>query len=227
VARVEVQPLRLAELELPEWHPEGPGSCVLLGFLVRDGGQRFLVDTGVGAHPVIDKLYRPRRADLLAALREIGVEREQVSAIVNSHLHFDHCGNNPLFPGVPTFVQHDELEASREPHYTILEHVDFEDARHQRVHGRTSLSAHVELIPTPGHTPGHQSVLVDADGGRELIVAQAAYSADEFESWRSGEAEVPEGHWSPLAYRESLRELHALRPRRAYFSHDAAVWRAG
>lgn len=218
-------PLALAELELPAEHPEGPGRCTVFGFLIRDPDLTILVDTGVGVgSELIDRLYHPTRYDLRGALRAAGCEPGEIDALVNSHLHFDHCGNNRLFAGAPIFVQASEFEASRSPHHTWREWVDFAGARYVLVRGEHALSPHVSLVPSPGHTPGHQSVLVSFPSGPQLIVAQAAYTAPEFESSRGGAVPVPVGTWSEPAYRESLRRLHHLGARYAYFSHDAQVW---
>jgi glyoxylase-like metal-dependent hydrolase (beta-lactamase superfamily II) len=224
---VEIIPIRVAELELPETHPEGPGSCEVFAFLVRDGDTRFLVDTGVGeGNTVIETLYKPRRSDLVAALGRLGVEPRALSALVNSHLHFDHCGNNRQFPGVPIFVQEEEYDAASAAHYTVPGWVHFAGAAYRRVRGRRRLSPRVELIPSPGHTPGHQSVLVETARGTELVVAQAAYSAAEFASFGSRASAGRPDAWSPEVYVESLAHLHALQPVRAFFSHDSASWSA-
>jgi N-acyl homoserine lactone hydrolase len=225
VSEPEIVPLRVAELELPETHPEGPGPCEIFAFLVRDGEARFLVDTGVGeGSALIDRLYRPHRIDLLAALRELGSAASTLTAVVNSHLHFDHCGNNRLFPGIPIFVQEDEYEASSAAHYTVPAWVHFEDADYRKVRGRHRLSPHVELIPTPGHTPGHQSVLVETRRGSELVVAQAAYTQSEFASFGTGNRTGRADAWSLERYAASLGRLHSLQPVRAFFSHDSAAW---
>lgn len=221
----EIAPLKLAQVELPESHPRGPGACEVFGFLVRDAGACVLVDTGVGeGNGLIDHLYKPCRADLLVALSGVGVSPEQVSAIVNSHLHFDHCGNNRLFPGVSIFVQEAEFEAAQAPHYTVRDWVEFPGSRYELVRGRRFISAHIELIPTPGHTPGHQSVVVHSNAGAELIVAQAAYAASEFESFRRGKGRVAEDAWGSKIYIDSLSTLYQVGAQRAFFSHDPAVW---
>ena len=98
---IDIEPLRLAQVELPDFHPEAPGFDAIYGFLVREGSDCILVDTGIGTgSPLIDRLYKPDRVELSVALAEVGSSLDQVTAIVNSHLHFDHCGNNSLFPGI-------------------------------------------------------------------------------------------------------------------------------
>ncbi|MCG8590217.1 MAG: N-acyl homoserine lactonase family protein, partial [Proteobacteria bacterium] len=217
--------LQLAQVELPDFHPLAPGSDQIFGFLIRDGEDRVLVDTGVGAdNPLIEKLYRPRRVELAHALARAGASLEQVTAIVNSHLHFDHCGNNSLFPGIPIFVQEAELEAARQPHYTVAEWVDFPDANYRPVRGRHAISTHLELLPTPGHTPGHQSLLVHSAGDPDIVVAQAAHTGAEFDRFLTDGFEAPEGHWSGESYVRSLATLRDCQPRRAFFSHDPLVW---
>jgi glyoxylase-like metal-dependent hydrolase (beta-lactamase superfamily II) len=147
--------------------------------------------------------------------------------VANSHLHFDHCGNNVLFPDVPIFVQEAELEAASQPAYTVPEWVDFPGASYRPIRGRHAISEHLDLVPTPGHTPGHQSLMVRSRSGLEIVVAQAAYTAGEFDDLVSSETEAPDAHWSPATYLRSLAALQQSRPRRAFFSHDPLVWEPG
>jgi len=65
---------------------------------------------------------------------------------------------------VPIRVQRTEREAAREPDYTIAEWVEFEGAAYEELDGPAEIAEDVRVLPTPGHTPGHQSVLVDGDG---------------------------------------------------------------
>lgn len=233
---VEILQLRLAELELPDSHPEGPGRDTVHGFLVRDRDACVLVDTGVGVGSVlIERLYQPRRIELSAALAEAGASLSEITAVVNSHLHFDHCGNNRLFPGVPIFVQEAELEAARRPHYTVPDWVFFPGTNYVPVRGTHPLSEHLEIVPTPGHTPGHQSLVVRSPKRTEIIAAQAAYTAAEFQLFRErleGRS-VPafdrciasNATWSAESYLNSLETIERLRPDRALFSHDDTVWK--
>lgn len=233
---VGLHQLRLASFELPDFHPEAPGTDTVYGFLIRDRDACILVDTGLGTgNALIDHLYKPRRIELADALAEAGGSVREITAVVNTHLHFDHCGNNRLFPGVPIFVQAAELEAARRAQYTIPEWVHFSGANYVPVPGSYPLSESVELLATPGHTPGHQSVLVRSQGRVDVIVGQAAYTAAEFQSFcrhRNGEP-APElqrfiesnATWSAGAYVASLAALQQVRPDRAFFSHDELVWK--
>ncbi|TME63731.1 MAG: MBL fold metallo-hydrolase, partial [Chloroflexi bacterium] len=170
-----------------------------------------LVDTGVGAgNDWVDESYRPVRRDIRDALTAADLEPEDVRAIVNTHLHFDHCGQNRAFPGVPVVTQRRELDAAREPGHTIGEWVDFPGVAHAPVDGDGEIADGVSVLATPGHTVGHQSVTVRTGDGLVLIVGQAAQDA---RSFATGEADA------------SVRRLRELNADRIHFSHDRAVLR--
>src|SRR5919201_1821893 len=105
-----------------------------------------------------------------------------VVCVINTHLHFDHCGGNRLFAGTPTHVQRVEREAAREPDYTIPEWVEFDGATYVEHDGEAEIVPGVRVLPTPGHTPGHQSVLVDTDDGLVVVAGDVAYRWDEFDA---------------------------------------------
>jgi glyoxylase-like metal-dependent hydrolase (beta-lactamase superfamily II) len=114
--------------------------------------------------------------------------------------------------------------------------VDFPGANYVPVHGAHSLSEHVQLLPTPGHTPGHQSLLVHSQGRIDVIVGQAAYTAAEFRLFcehRHEDAAAlhrcieSNATWSREAYVASVEALERVRADRAFFSHDARVWERG
>ncbi|MCH8244427.1 MBL fold metallo-hydrolase, partial [Patescibacteria group bacterium] len=91
--------------------------------------------TGVGdGHAGIEKLYAPQRRSLKDELAARGVAVEDVTAVINTHLHFDHCGENRLFPDTPIHVQRVEHEAAQEPLYTIPGWIDFQGAQYE-LHG--------------------------------------------------------------------------------------------
>jgi N-acyl homoserine lactone hydrolase len=83
-----------------------------LGYVVRHPHGTLLLDTGMGSAPDVDAHYRPRRVPLPAALVHAGTTLDDVDYLTNCHLHFDHCGGNPLLDGRPVFVQATELHAA-------------------------------------------------------------------------------------------------------------------
>jgi N-acyl homoserine lactone hydrolase len=66
--------------------------------------------------------------------------------VINTHLHFDHCGGNRLFPGVPIYVQRSEREAARRPDYTIPEWVEFEGATYEELDGPAEIESERRLL---------------------------------------------------------------------------------
>jgi N-acyl homoserine lactone hydrolase len=76
-----------------------------------------------------------------------------IDIVVNTHLHFDHCGGNHLFAGRPIYVQGRELDDARsEDDYTIREWVEAPGVRYVPVDGELELLPGLRLVPAPGHT---------------------------------------------------------------------------
>ncbi len=209
----------LAEIDqLPESHPLAGQECRVYGYLIKHPDGAIVVDSGIGSgNSFIEDSYKPTLHSINEALVPHGVDLRDVAALVNSHLHFDHCGNNKLFVGVPTYVQRSEVEAARQPQYTVSNWFDFPGAQLRLVDGELEIVAGVRLIPTLGHTPGHQSVLVEAQEERVLICAQAAYSAQEYRA--GGDAREAETGLEEQ-YISSIRYLRGLHPSTVFFSHD-------
>jgi N-acyl homoserine lactone hydrolase len=195
-----------------------------LGYLVDHPDGPLLFDTGMGAHPEVDAHYRPHRIELPAALAALGVQVSDLRLAANCHLHFDHCGGNPLLRGIPVFVQTPELRAARQvPDYTLPELI--EDTLFEQVTGPVEVLPGVFLMPTPGHTEGHQSLIVRRPDGAVIAAGQShdtatQYAADQL-AWRARR----EGHGEPLpAIPEWIGVLQQLDPRMVYFAHDRSVW---
>jgi N-acyl homoserine lactone hydrolase len=197
-----------------------------LAYLVPLPDGMLLLDTGMGSHPVVDARYRPVRLPLAQALSDAGVGFNDVRHVANCHLHFDHCGGNPLLAGRPIYVQQTELaEARTVDRYTLPELVDFDGARYEQLDGESQIAANVWLIPTPGHTPGHQSLVVRCSDGTVVLAGQArdqatAFAGDQL-AWRAR----AEGVGPPLPdYPRWMERLMEFDPRRVLFAHDQSVW---
>ncbi len=198
----------------------------VLGYVVDHPQGVLLVDTGMGQHPQIDEHYRPRRTGLEAALETVGTSLAQVTLVVNCHLHFDHCGGNPELAGRPVFVQSVELEAAHEENYTLPHLVDAPGMRYEELSGEAEVLPGVRIIPTPGHTDGHQSVVVlQGDGSVVVIAGQSHDTASDYSSDALAVRAANEGHPPPLPKPGHwMRHLTGLSPRLVYFAHDHAVW---
>ena len=160
-----------------------------------------LVDTGmIDSTPELDQEWEP-------VPHPENVPRDAV-CVINTHLHFDHCGGNRLFPGVPIHVQARELaDARADDDYTIPEWVDFEGAAYVEHDGEAEVLPGVRLLPTPGHTRGHQSVLVDTPDGLIVLGGDVAYT---FRELGSG---ATEGQRRVLALAAPTWLAHAERPK--------------
>jgi glyoxylase-like metal-dependent hydrolase (beta-lactamase superfamily II) len=189
-------------------------------YLVLTGSDVLLIDTGVGeGNDHIESRFEPRRTPITEELERFGIAATDVTMVVNSHLHFDHCGNNRLFSNAEIFVQEKELEIARAIVYTVLKWFDYGGARLNPVSGDVQISTGITLLSTPGHTPGHQSVLVETTNGNVLIAAQAAFSADEYQ--RGGDAAEQAHEGLEEQYLQSISRLKSVSAETVYFSHDA------
>jgi N-acyl homoserine lactone hydrolase len=164
--------------------------------------------------------------DLADALAQCGIDHRDVVAVVNSHLHFDHCGQNPSFYGldVPVYVQTAEVEAAKELYYTDPDWAAVPLAQLRCVNGDEALAAGIRLLATPGHTSGHQSVLVEGGDDVAVIAAQSVWSATEFASQKPNESNVEDLSLFQAA-EDSICRLRSLSPSVAYFSHDSELYR--
>ncbi|MGA7758604.1 MAG: MBL fold metallo-hydrolase, partial [Ilumatobacteraceae bacterium] len=101
--------------ELPWARPTFP----VYAFLVEHPHGPVLIDTGVGlGNEIIDRMYSPVHHDLDAALANHRLTTADITTVITSHLHFDHCGQNNRFVHARVLVQRAEVEAAREPLYT-------------------------------------------------------------------------------------------------------------
>lgn len=201
----------------------------VLAYLVRHEAGLLLFDTGIGAaDPGTEAHYRPRRRELASALADAGVRLSDIALVVNCHLHFDHCGGNRLLGGTPILVQRTELAAARQEGYTFGELVDFPGAAYQELTGEAEVWPGVWIVPTPGHTEGHQSLVVRRGDGTVILAGQAHDSASDFTAGHLARQAELDGVEPPLPrYRPWLDRLADFDPRRVLFAHDCAVWEPG
>ena len=112
-----------------------------------------------------------------------------------------------------------------EPDYTVPEWIDVPGLTYELLDGEAEVAPGIRLMPTPGHTAGHQSLVIDAPEGAIVLAGQAVRSRAEWQGAEgasaSGRPGAPEGE----GYARSVARLRSLDPVRVHFAHDAPVWR--
>jgi N-acyl homoserine lactone hydrolase len=223
--RIDV--LALSRLvSLPESHPEHTTfePFPVYGFLIHHTDGPIVVDTGIGFdNAFIDALYGHESVDLVAEINRCGVDERDVACIVNSHLHFDHCGQNHKL-SAPIVVQQAEVLAAAEEFYTVPEWASIPPERSRIVDGDSEIASGVSVLLTPGHTPGHQAVVVRSTNGVVVIAAQCLFRSSAWNELADGvePKNLHDETWHSAAA-ESIERLRSLKPDRVLLSHDVAI----
>ena len=196
------------------------------GYLVRHEHGLVLLDTGIGAgDDETEAWYRPQRVPLQEALATADVELADLTLVANCHLHFDHCGGNPLLGATPIVAQRAELAAARAGDYTFDHLLDHPGSSYREVDGETEVLPGLHVIPTPGHVAGHQSLVVECEDGSVVLAGQSHDTASQWSADVLAARARKIGHADPLPAAPSwVERLLAFDPRRVVFAHDAAVW---
>ena len=162
------------------------------------------------------------------ATRDIAADR--VDLVVVSHLHFDHAGGLGLLPAATLVVQRREWDAARDPDLAARNYLDPADWDHghalRLVDGEHDLfgDGRVVCVPTHGHTPGHQSLRLRLDDGRDvLFTANACYLRESLERRC-----LPAFGHDPAAMHAVLDRFAALAATgtELVFGHDPVQWPA-
>jgi N-acyl homoserine lactone hydrolase len=218
--------------------------------LLCDGGW-LLLDTGFNTALIRDPWLRrrfhgnPLEQPVLPgpgepveeALAAVGVDLADVHAVAVSHLHLDHAGGLKLFAGrVPVHVQRRELayglNNTTGPEENGIFRIDYDDPRldWRQADGDTEIAPGVTAVLTVGHTPGHQSFIVDLDesvGGGGLV-----FAFDAADLTVNIEEELPVGGFidvEPEVTVVAIRKLKSLAATRGYRivpGHDPVAWPA-
>ena len=172
--------------------PDGVLQLSIHALLVEAPGLRLLVDTCIGND-------KPRKitgneslhTEFLQDLKAAGCPREAIDIVVCTHLHVDHVGWNTMKDGdrwVPTFPNARYLIGRREYEYWSADTSEdqvpvmedsvtpiFDSGLADLVESDHIVSPHVRLFPTPGHTPGHVSVMIESEGETAMITGDTMH----------------------------------------------------
>lgn len=225
------------------------------GVLCEVDGGWLLLDTGFNAPMVRDPWLRHRfhdhgvqavllddpRDPLEVAFELVGVDPSEVAVVAVSHLHNDHAGGLRWFAGrVPVHCQRRELEYGLANHPAPEHHgiyrIDFDDPAidWRLAEGECEIAPGVRAIPTYGHTPGHQSFLVElADSAAETYgVGGFVLAFDAADLQRNIDEELAIGGFvdcPPEQTVEAIKRLKSIAAARGYRiipGHDPDVWPA-
>ena len=204
----------------------GMGTKIMIPvycFLVRHHKGNVLIDTGFSADfkktwgrrlkyyaPILEK-------DIVDRLKE---KDANADFIINTHLHIDHSENNPSFNDAEIIVQKKEFEAACNPKpYQLLAYPDNIDKslNYRLIEGDLDLfrDGSVKIIRTPGHTEGHQSVLLSVNGKRIFIAGDACYSSENLKYNC-----LPAILWNPDRIMETYEFIRSLKNTQIIFGHE-------
>jgi N-acyl homoserine lactone hydrolase len=231
------------EAQIPDISPWSPGVDVGKPFtfsdncyLIRHGNDWMLWDSGfpdaladtpdgiVG----VRNMRQLRRRTLASQMAEVGVSPDQVTVIAFSHSHGDHVGNGNLFTAGTLYIQEAEYDAAfgPDPGRYGMAPASFDKLRAGKVvklHGDYDVfgDGSVKIISTPGHTPGHQSLLVRLPKtGPVVLSGDIAHFQSNFDNRR-----VPGFNFDIAQSRQSMDKVDALvkaEHAQLWINHDAA-----
>jgi glyoxylase-like metal-dependent hydrolase (beta-lactamase superfamily II) len=208
--------------------------CYLLEHRSDAGVRRLLFDAGLPANlagqgPVTPEPGMTLRYDraLTDQLADLGVAPEDVDYLALSHLHFDHVGSAGAFTGAEHLIQRAEYQAGfvdELPVYQTELFAPLRDSPRHLLDGDHDVFGDdsVRLISAPGHTPGHQALLVRLDEPGPVVLSGDLYHFRASRRMRR----VPEFNTSPAATRESMDRIEALLDAEGatlWIEHDQAL----
>ncbi len=203
-----------------------PLDVVITCYLIDTGEHRILVDTGI-ADPEVDYLkhigFKQSNEQVLAArLHDLGYGPDDIDIVINTHLHIDHSGNNRLFRNAKIYVNADEMRFAYLPGYQriFFNRQDFDhELNYVPIHGDFLLAPGVQILATPGHTAGHQSVRVETDTGTVLITGDACRLHEHWDG--KGDTIM----YNSAQYAQSQDRMHGLGADVVLLSHDGEAFR--
>lgn len=184
------------------------------------GNPRALAEEGEGDPPWAVPIGGQERS-IVGQLAGIGLRPEDVTLVVSSHFHFDHAGGLRHFTHCPVLVQRAELEANQASAPSADEDLGWNapGMRYQPIEGDHEVGEGVRLLATPGHTPGHQSLLLTAlADGPLLLTCDAVYLRA---LWDADELGAAHDETAARASMNRLRQVARETSARVIFGHDA------
>lgn len=197
--------------------------AALKPLLVITDEEKILIDTGIGElsekHKRFYTIERKPYQTLKVQLERHNLKPEDIDMIVNTHLHFDHCGNNQYFKNAKFYVQAEELRYAYAPDRFqkaayIREFLDV-NVDYIPISGRYQLTDDIVLVPTPGHSIGHQSVIIKWKRKNYVYCGDVAPLRENLEK-----RNIPGVLYRADQALKSIDELRSIRDAVYIYSHD-------
>ncbi len=216
-------------------------------FVITHPAGNVLYDTGMDVRMIddpaavwgslLDRLvpYMSAEDHIVRRLQSIGLSPDDISYVFLSHLHRDHAGGICLFPNAEFILQRAELETAIPEDLSLFYPEPYRDARYdgtlaecvrsvRLVDGDLDLfgDGRVVAVFTPGHSPGHQSLVVRLDTtGDVLIAGDACMNGEPLDG-----APMAAGTWRPDLCRGSRARVKTLQEQcaLAVYGHDPDIW---
>lgn len=214
--------------------PTDPPLVMSFGcYLVQmSDGRNVLIDTGLP--PDWDTSERMPTItfdrDIVSALADLGLQPDDIDILITTHFDPDHAGMHDVFAGAEIVAQragYDAARSGQERAAITRAHWDAPNLRYRLVDGDTALLPGLDLISTPGHAPGHQSVLVRLPNtGAILLAIDAVAMASAFRPDREA---APMDLDAAGAIQSTLKLLHLAEREHVALvvhGHDGAQWAA-
>jgi N-acyl homoserine lactone hydrolase len=215
-------PLEVKRLHLASLRGLDGREWPVHGFVVTHPGGAVLVDTGCGGPDEVLSDWRVVNRSVADALAGLDMTPADIGLVINTHLHFDHCGQNAVFSHAACHVQRAELDRAKREDPELYDWFGFMNARWELLDGDTEILPGLSVVTTPGHTVGHQCVLVSSADGQDLLIGDAAYTPRQFVG-PPDQHLVPGQAADPVAWRGSLGRIRSLAPARVHFCHHTDV----
>lgn len=181
-------------------------------FYLEGGPEKILVDTGLEQFmvpPEVEEQYGIKVQEFEEALATYGLKPEDIDLIIHTHLHNDHCENTYKCTRARVYVQQAEYDFFLEPH--PLDHRYFpdllEDVEVVLVEGDREIVEGIQVLLTPGHTVGGQSVVVNTRGGKAVITG---FCCNKQNFPAAGPVVPPGVHINAIDAYESARKVREL-----------------
>lgn len=202
------------------------------GMMVFDTGFNRRIHTDPHGDYAPPEFYNSREHDfssddeLSVQMRKVGLNPDDVLYVVNSHLHYDHCGGNDQFPAATVIVQEREYNAAVTAPEDKFGYRKLDFMTQQTkilLNGGYDVfgDASVVLVTTPGHTPGHQSLIVKTAQGPQMLTADACYMQKTLV-----DTAIPGILTNEDQFRDSLAEIRRFRDETGFivYGHDPEFW---